>query len=252
VEQQVSLQRLRRLLRRVVQSLPDDARMGSFPADALARGYAIAARGDGHASDPVGMAFDGSWARASLGVPNEEALTGYYYRAVYVVTLAEGIRAAGIRAPLPARTSSVARAAAAKSWSRRRAIWPTTTVTSPAIRSSTCRTRFLPDAPPALLEAPDSHTPAPAHARRLGGVRQLRCSRRPKGQPDPEPGECAFDPQSLRCTAGNTANCLTDNQVSTLNAWFSAARDEQGRVASFGFPVSNLYNNGAAGNSLFM
>jgi hypothetical protein len=48
-----------------------------------------------------------------------------------------------------------------------------------------------------------------------------------------------------------TADCLTQSQVDTLSAWFAAAKDEQGRVVSLGFPVSDLSNNRAAGNNLF-
>jgi hypothetical protein len=59
------------------------------------------------------------------------------------------------------------------------------------------------------------------------------------------------EPESLLCRGGDTVNCLTQNQVNTVNAWFSAAKDEQGRVVSLGFPVSDVYNNGAAGNNLF-
>ena len=40
---------------------------------------------------------------------------------------------------------------------------------------------------------------------------------------------CSFEPQSLLCMGSNMAICLTQSQVNTLTAWFSVAKDEQGR-----------------------
>src|SRR5687768_11085361 len=70
----------------VFQTLPNDASGGGFPPDALAKGYAIAATDDGHAGEPQRMAFDASWTLAARGVPNEDALSDYYFRAVHMVT----------------------------------------------------------------------------------------------------------------------------------------------------------------------
>jgi Tannase and feruloyl esterase len=72
----------------VFQSPPNDARGGGFPPDALAKGYAIAATDDGHASTPVGLIFDGTWALTAPGVAHEDAVTDFFSRAVHTVTVA--------------------------------------------------------------------------------------------------------------------------------------------------------------------
>ena len=58
------------------------------PPDALAKGYAIAATDDGHASHPLGVVFDGTWALTAPGVANEDAVTDFFYRVVHTVTVA--------------------------------------------------------------------------------------------------------------------------------------------------------------------
>jgi feruloyl esterase len=104
----------------------------------------------------------------------------------------------------------------------------------------------------ALLDAPDSYIP-PALLTLVDNAVYASCDAADglKDKLIQNPGTCSFNPESLLCRGGNTVNCLTQNQVNTLSAWFSAAKDEQGRVASLGFPVSDVYNNGVAGNTLF-
>jgi Tannase and feruloyl esterase len=63
------------------------------------------------------------------------------------------------------------------------------------------------------------------------------------------PGKCTFSPQSLLCQAGNTGNCLSAAQVDTLTRWFSAAKDQEGRLVNLGYPVGATYDNNASGNS---
>ena len=70
----------------VFQTPPADARGGGYPMGALAKGYAIAATDDGHASNPVGFVFDGTWALTAPGVPNSDAVADLFHRAVHAVT----------------------------------------------------------------------------------------------------------------------------------------------------------------------
>lgn len=65
------------------------------------------------------------------------------------------------------------------------------------------------------------------------------------------PGRCSFQPESLLCRGDYGGACLTRSQIRTLRTWFSAARDERGRVVGHGFPVSDIYSDGAEGNNLF-
>ena len=64
----------------VFQGLPSDAH------DGLATGNAVAATDDGHASDPPGESLDASWALKAPGVPNQDAVDDFFYRAVHTVT----------------------------------------------------------------------------------------------------------------------------------------------------------------------
>jgi feruloyl esterase len=54
------------------------------------------------------------------------------------------------------------------------------------------------------------------------------------------PARCAFDPAVLQCGAGNTADCLSEGQVSALKSYFSAIRDTRGHVVYHGMSVANL------------
>ena len=63
----------------VFQGLPSDAH------DGLASGNAVAATDDGHASDPPGESLDAGWALKAPGVPNQDAVDDFFYRAVHTV-----------------------------------------------------------------------------------------------------------------------------------------------------------------------
>jgi Tannase and feruloyl esterase len=58
---------------------------GGYAANALANGFAVAATDDGHASNPRGFPFDGSFGITAPGVPNTDAVTDYFYRAVHTL-----------------------------------------------------------------------------------------------------------------------------------------------------------------------
>ncbi len=60
------------------------------------------------------------------------------------------------------------------------------------------------------------------------------------------PGACSFDPRTLQCKKGQTSNCLTEDQVETLNAYFSAAKDDDGKAIYTGSAISDLSGNDGA------
>jgi feruloyl esterase len=60
------------------------------------------------------------------------------------------------------------------------------------------------------------------------------------------PAKCTFRAESLLCRNGNTAECLTEDQVGVLDHYLNAAKDERGLVASFGGPVSDIANSSLA------
>ena len=43
-----------------------------------------------------------------------------------------------------------------------------------------------------------------------------------------DPRACAFDPEALRCNAGQTEGCLSTEQVATVRAWYAGARNSAG------------------------
>jgi hypothetical protein len=45
-----------------------------------------------------------------------------------------------------------------------------------------------------------------------------------------DPSKCQFDPASLRCEPGQTADCLTDAQVDVARAFYAGPKDQAGRA----------------------
>ena len=64
-----------------------------------------------------------------------------------------------------------------------------------------------------------------------------------------DPRLCGFKPETLLCTGGNTAECLSPAQVQTLATYLQPVRNTRGAVIYPGLPVSNL--SGATGMSLW-
>ncbi len=48
------------------------------------------------------------------------------------------------------------------------------------------------------------------------------------------PAACTWQPSSLRCTAGNRADCLTDDEVGVVTRLYAGAKDEHGHAMSMG------------------
>jgi feruloyl esterase len=228
----------------VFQVPPNDQRGGGSPPDALAKGYAIVATDDGHGG---GKPLNGSWALRSPGVPDDDALTDYYHRAVHVVAAAGKQLAARWYSGIVERSYFFGCSNGGREGMVEATRYPDDfdgyIVGDPSFD--------LPGqilagrAPRALLDAPGSYIP-PALLTLVEEAVYASCDTA-DGMNDrliQNPGDCAFDPKSLLCKGDDTSACLSPDHVRTLNAWFSAARDEQGRVVSFGFPVSDLAPDG--------
>ena len=233
---------------------PPDATGGGYPSDALTKGYAIAATDGGHTSSPVGNRNDASWALTSPGVPDTEAVTDYFHRAVHSVTVAAKQLVQGWYSRPPARSYFFGCAGGGREGMMEATRHPTDfdgyIAGNPAFdvpgeilggRGSQALLKngdaYL---EPALLALVDKVVYAGCDD--ADGVRDRLIQ---------NPGRCSFDPESLLCKGDNGTACLTRNQVDTLNSWFSAAMDETGRVVSHGVPVSDIYTDGVAGNDLF-
>jgi len=222
------------------------------PTEGIAKGYAIASTDDGHTAlnDDV---FDGSWALIAPGVPNTDALTDFYFRAVHTVI--------------------VAGKSLAESWEKGSLSHSYYTGCSDGGREGMVEATRFPDdfdgviagdpffdirgetlggykdakgllrsnqsyIPPALLAVVDAAIYANCDAADgvVDGLIQ-------------NPAKCSFNPAMLQCKAGTTSNCLNPDQVDTLNAYFNAARDPSGLIAYEGYPTSDL--NTAPGGSFF-
>lgn len=222
------------------------------PIEGIAKGYAIASTDDGHTA-LAGNVFDGSWALVSPGVPNSDALTDFYFRAVHTVIVAgkslaqtwekgslsrsyytgcsDGGREGMVEATrFPSDFDGVI--AGDPFFDIRGETFGSYKNAKGLLRSNPS---FI---PPALLAVVDA-----AIYKNCDGA---------DGVVDgliQNPAKCSFDPASLQCKAGNTSNCLNPDQVDTLNAYFNAARDPFGLIAYEGYPTSDL--NATPGGSFF-
>ncbi len=226
---------------------------GGYPTDALARGYAVVGTDDGHATT---NALDGSWAVTAPGVPNIDAVTDYYYRAVHIL--------AGVGKQF------------AQNWYAGTLAHSYFSGCSDGGRESMVEaTRYPNDfdgivagdpffdiraqilvggpAPRALLASPDAYIP-PALLQFVNNAVRASCDAVDGVQDGliQNPGKCSFNPQSLLCIGGNTQNCLSQGQVGTLTRWWSASKDQEGRVVSPGLPVADIDDSTAPGLNLFL
>jgi feruloyl esterase len=51
-----------------------------------------------------------------------------------------------------------------------------------------------------------------------------------------DPAACDFDPASLACQSGDSADCLTSEEVATAKAFYSGPRDHGGKTVYYGWP----------------
>ena len=238
----------------VFETLPDDRRGGGFPPDALAKGYAIVATDDGHASNPPGMSLDGQWAVKESGVADDDAMIDFFYRAVHSVAVKSKEFVQSWYTGALARSYYMGCSDGGRAGMVEVTRYPTD------FDGYLAGDPFL-DIPgqilagraaQALLAAPDAFIPT-SQLQFVDRAVYESCDEA-DGMKDgliQNPGNCSFDPRDLLCEKHPTYGCLSEGQVNTLTAWFSAAKDEQGRVVSFGLPVSDLYNDAAEGKNLF-
>lgn len=238
----------------VFQTLPASPASGGRPTDALARGYAIAATDDGHAATPRGVVFDGSWAITAPGVSDTEAVTDFYYRAVHMLALVGKDFVQRWYAGTLARSYFAGCSDGGREGMVEATRYPDDfdgTIAGNPFFDIRGETLAGGRAARALLAAPDSYIP-PALLQIVDNAVRASCDAADGVQDGliQNPGKCSFNPESLLCRDGNTQNCLSQNQVGTLLRWFAATRDRKGRVASPGYPVSDIYNAAAPGLNL--
>ncbi len=232
----------------VFQSPPID------PHDGLANGNAIVSTDDGHASNPPGESLDASWALKALGVPDQDAIVDFYYRAVHTIATSGRQFVKHWYASAPAHSYFVGCSDGGREGMVEATRYPDDfdgyVVGDPFfdVPGQILAGR----AAHALLHANGAFIP-PELLRIVDRAVYASCDAA-DGMVDgliQNPGNCAFDPASLLCRGGSTQGCLTQAQVDTLSVWFSAAKDPQGHVASFGYPVSDIGDEGAPGANLF-
>ena len=238
----------------VFQSPPDDARGGGFPPDALARGFAIVATDAGHVSNPVGFVLDGSWALTAPGAANEAAVADFFYRAVHMVAdrskqfLRSWYSASLARAYFygcsdGGREGMVEATRYPADFDGYVVGAPSFDVPGQILAGRAAKALLKSERsfiPTELLTLVDRAVYASCDA--ADGVKDGLIQ---------NPGRCPFDPNSLLCSDDYSRDCLTQDQVDTLASWLSAATDQQGRVVSYGFPVSDIYNARVPGNNLY-
>ncbi len=232
----------------VFQALPTDENLG------LAQGNAVIATDDGHGSTPPGASVDASWALKSPGVPDEDAVIDFFYRAVHTVAVVGRQFAQNWYAESTAYSYFMGCSDGGREGMVEATRYPDDfdgyVVGDPFfdIPGQTLAGRSA----RALLNSPDSYIP-PSLLAIVDHAISASCDATDGVQDGliQDPGRCNFLPERLLCNGTNAGQCLTPHQVETLLAWFSAARDPLGRVRGYGYPVSDLFDDSATGPNLF-
>jgi len=218
-------------------------------SEALPKGYAIAISDTGHtgqglnAADFAGIVTDARWALKADGTPDEAKITDYYFRATHDVTVAaksltekffdqgkiheayfDGCSNGGRMALMEASRFP-------DDYDGIVAGDPFMSIRSIAAGAQFDKQLLTPDTfiPYTLLPAIDQATLAACDA--TDGVADGIIQ---------NPAACSFKPQSLLCQAGQSSNCLSQGQVDTLTAYFSAATDANHKIVYPGFAISDL------------
>jgi tannase/feruloyl esterase len=216
---------------------------------ALARGYATANTDTGHQGngltpdDGLGKVTDGRWALEADGSPDEAKLADYFFRATHQATAAgkaftSAFYGAPVRRSYFDGCSNGGRQALVEA-SRFPEDYDGIIAGAPFfdIRVVMGGANFE----KTLLRSPATYVPfflLPAVDRAI-----LASCDDVDGLADgliQNPGACGFDPASLVCPGGNAAGCLTADQADTLRAYFTALRDDDGRVLYTGAAVGDL------------
>ncbi len=218
-------------------------------AQALPKGYAIAISDTGHTghgftpADFTGIVTDARWALKADGTPDEAKLTDYYFRATHEVTVAakelvKGFYGRGnVRKAYFDGCSNGGRMALVEA------------------------TRFPEDFDGIIAGDPFMSIRAIANGAhvssqfitpkgfipftQLGLIDQatLAACDKEDGVADgliQNPAACSFKTSSLLCAKGQTQNCLTQDQINSLNDYFAGSRDDEGNVVYPGFAISDL------------
>lgn len=224
---------------------------GGYATGALAKGYAVAATDDGHAGGS-----DGSWAITAPGVPNADAVADYYHRAVHTLAMAGKDFVQRWYAGLLARSYWSGCSDGGREGMVEATRYPDDfdgIIAGAPFFDVRGETLAAGRATRAVLAAPDAYVP-PALLQVVDDAVRASCDAADGVQDGliQNPGKCSFSPQSLVCQGGNTQSCLSQNQADTLLRWFSASRDQKGRVVSTGYSVSDVLSAAAPGPSLFV
>ncbi|HET7826331.1 MAG TPA: tannase/feruloyl esterase family alpha/beta hydrolase [Anaeromyxobacter sp.] len=216
---------------------------------ALARGYATANTDTGHQgngltpADGLGKVTDGRWALRDDGSPDEAKLADYFFRATHQATIAgkaftSAFYGAPVRRAYFDGCSNGGRQALVEA-SRFPEDYDGIIAGAPFfdIRIVMGGANFE----KTLLRSPATYVPFQL----LPGVDRaiVASCDAADGVADgliQNPGACAFDPASLVCAGGNGAGCLTALQAETLRAYFTALRDDDGKILYTGAAVGDL------------
>lgn len=208
-------------------------------AAALGKGYATVITDTGH----LGGNTDASWALVRPNVPDKAKVADYYYRATHEVTVAakklveafysqpiqysyfDGCSNGGHQAMTEASDypNDYNGIISGAPFFDARAIIQNTHFAKRLVSSPEA---YL---PPNLLPMIDKAIVASCDAADGAADGLIQ-----------NPGACSFDASSLICTPDKSPGCLTKAQAVTLNEYFTATRDEEGRLVHTGFSVSDL------------
>jgi feruloyl esterase len=211
---------------------------------ALFKGYATAITDEGH----QGNGTDGAWSLLSKGVPDSAKVVDYYHRATHQVTVAAKQLVLGYYAA-PAikhayfdgcanggRQAMVEATRYPEDYDGIIAGAPFFDIRTIIAGAKIQKVQLSsPDAyiPAALLPVIDKAVYDSCDA--VDGVKDGLIQ---------NPAKCSFDPATLICTGGSTANCLTPQQAQTLSAYITALRDEHGRLIYPAASITDLHGGG--------
>jgi feruloyl esterase len=210
----------------------------------LVKGYATAITDTGHQAGGT----DAAWALDSPGVPDEAKLTDYYFRATHEVTMAAKdlvknfFGATKIERSYFDGCSNGGRQAMVEA-TRFPDDYDGIIAGAPFmdIRTIIAGAKF----DKVQLSSPRAYIPASllpmidqaiyASCDAVDGVQDGLIQ---------NPAKCSFNPDTLICKNGSSANCLTPQQADTLKSYFSALRDQDGSLVYTGASVSDLHGAG--------
>jgi feruloyl esterase len=221
----------------------------SAAGEGLQKGYAVVTTDMGHSSP--GNPFYGNWALLSPGVPNTPALIDYYYRATHETALV-GKQFVEAYYEANGGKSKIARSyyQGCSTGGRQGLLEaerypadfdgfiagdPVAGFAHQAPSQTGAEFAFLRPStawiPPSLLPAIDAALYATCDPNHVGVIQN--------------PAACSFNPQSLLCKGGNTANCLSQDQINGLIRYGGPFFDEYGNTVMPGYPMTDLSAPGA-------